>query len=215
MGKARWLRFSAFASPGRRRSRRSGGDSAWNHPWWPDGPDAPHPDPQGAAVDLPALRPSGGEDRPGPDRWAPVNPSSSLSKSSLATTNRLEAWHTMGQRPAMPQRFSDAPMGRVSSGQELSRFRGQGGPPPGGGCALVPRPKCPQLQTKGTWGEAQAKDQGGSTLAAIMAQFLTAIDRDGRDRSDEGEDTGCREGACRGEPGCGGVGRGSGLRGSG
>ena len=40
----------------------------------------------------------------------------------------------------------------------------------------MPRPKCPQLQAKGTWGEAQAEDQGGSTLAAKVAQFLAAID---------------------------------------
>ncbi len=65
----------------------------------------------------------------------------------------------------------------ASSGQELSHFRGQGGPPLGRGCALVPRSKCPQLQMKGTWGEAQVESQGGSTLAAILAQFLTAVDK--------------------------------------
>jgi hypothetical protein len=41
----------------------------------------------------------------------------------------------------------------------------------------MPRPECPQLQAKGTWGEAQAEDQGGSTLAAKVAQFLAAIDK--------------------------------------
>ena len=38
------------------------------------------------------------------------------------------------------------------------------------------RPKRPQPPVKGVWGETQADDEGGSILAAIVAQFLTAID---------------------------------------
>jgi hypothetical protein len=37
-------------------------------------------------------------------------------------------------------------------------------------------PKCPQLQVNGTRGQTQAEDQGGSTLTAKVAQFLTAVD---------------------------------------
>ena len=44
------------------------------------------------------------------------------------------------------------------------------------GCAHVSRPKRPQHPVKGVWGETQADDEGGSIMAAIVAQFLTAID---------------------------------------
>ena len=64
----------------------------------------------------------------------------------------------------------------VSSGQGLSHSRGQGGPLTFEGCAHVSRPKRPQLPVKGVWSETQADDEGGSILAAIVAQFLTAID---------------------------------------
>ena len=48
----------------------------------------------------------------------------------------------------------------VSSGQELSHFRGLGEPPPGAGYALVPGLQCPQRQAKGAGGEAQTQGSG-------------------------------------------------------
>src|SRR5271157_4307089 len=64
----------------------------------------------------------------------------------------------------------------VSGGQGVSHYGGQGEPPLRGGCARVPRSKCPQPSVKGTWSETQVDDQGGSVLPAIMAHFLSAID---------------------------------------
>src|SRR5271157_4936750 len=64
----------------------------------------------------------------------------------------------------------------VSGGQGVSHYGGQGEPPLRGGCARVPRSKCPQPPVKGTWSEPQVDDQGGSVLPAIMAHFLSAID---------------------------------------
>src|SRR5271157_1743617 len=66
----------------------------------------------------------------------------------------------------------------VSGGQGVSHYGGQGEPPLRGGCARVPRSKCPQPPVKGTWSEPQVDDQGGSVLPAIMAHFLSAIDND-------------------------------------
>src|SRR5208337_5365156 len=64
----------------------------------------------------------------------------------------------------------------VSGGQGVSHYGGQGEPPLRGGCARVPRSKCPQPPVKGTWSETQVDDQGGSVLPAIMAHFLSSID---------------------------------------
>src|SRR5271157_4924141 len=64
----------------------------------------------------------------------------------------------------------------VSGGQGVSHYGGQGEPPLRGGCARVPRSKCPQPSVKGTWSETQVDDQGGSVLPAIMAHFLSAVD---------------------------------------
>ncbi len=64
----------------------------------------------------------------------------------------------------------------VSGGQGVSHYGGQGEPPLRGGCARVPRSKCPQPPVKGTWSETQVDDQGGSVLPAIIAHFLSAID---------------------------------------
>src|SRR5271157_5191731 len=46
----------------------------------------------------------------------------------------------------------------VSGGQGVSHYGGQGEPPLRGGCARVPRSKCPQPPVKGTWSEPQVDD---------------------------------------------------------
>ncbi len=73
--------------------------------------------------------------------------------------------------------------GTVSGGQRLSHYRGQGEPLRRQGCARVTRPKSPQLTGKGSWGESHVDDQGGSIVAAIMAQFQTAINTGDKPRA--------------------------------
>jgi hypothetical protein len=90
----------------------------------------------------------------------------------LTTTDRRHHGHL---RPVRTVKPCASLFGSVSSGQELSHYRSEGEPPTLRGCARVSRPNRPQPSVKGVWGETQVDDQGGSILAAIMAQFLTAI----------------------------------------
>jgi hypothetical protein len=121
----------------------------------------------------------------------------SAPRGRLGDTNPRRAVVVLGHQVAMPRRAvmvvfrprlaprarrASAPLSRrclaggVSGGQGVSHYGGQGEPPLRGGCARVPRSKCPQPPVKGTWSETQVDDQGGSVLPAIMAHFLSAID---------------------------------------
>jgi hypothetical protein len=55
---------------------------------------------------LPAFRI---KDCPGPDRSAPANPSTELTRIARTTINRKKAWHTTDQTQAMSARFWDDP----------------------------------------------------------------------------------------------------------
>src|SRR5271157_2117369 len=111
-------------------------------------------------------------ERIGPDSAAPH----AFVRFQRDRPNELWQMDFKGHFPTATGRCHPLTVLDVSGGQGVSHYGGQGEPPLRGGCARVPRSKCPQPPVKGTWSEPQVDDQGGSVLPAIMAHFLSAID---------------------------------------